>query len=123
MKLDPLEGTDDIFFIKLSLIEKKNVKFVKVIRSQEIPKTCWFFGLDFVLNVLQIAWPNLLLEKIKNEYYDKTISKINHIYRIIQVFTSCRKLSDTKGGIFLNDPILDCLEWCDVDDVPSSTYK
>ncbi|CAG8678552.1 hypothetical protein RIR_jg16087.t1 [Rhizophagus irregularis DAOM 181602=DAOM 197198] len=72
MKLDPLEGTDDISFIKLSLIEKK----------------------------CQIC-------KSDQESGD----------------TKNLKLSDTKGGIFLNDPILDCLEWCDVDDVPSSTYK
>jgi hypothetical protein len=75
-------------------------------------------------------WPNLL-EKLKKEYYENIIIKQHRksiVYRIIQLLTSHRKLSDKKGEIFLNDPVLDCLEWCptfikppeklnDVDDV------
>ncbi|CAB4397310.1 unnamed protein product [Rhizophagus irregularis] len=74
-------------------------------------------------------WPNLL-EKLKNEYYENIIIKQRRksiIYRIIKLLTY-RKLSNTKGEIFINDPILDYLEWCptfikppvklnDVDDV------
>ncbi|RIA90355.1 hypothetical protein C1645_805779 [Glomus cerebriforme] len=71
-------------------------------------------------------WPNLY-KKLKNDLAIKRHRKLI-IRRILQLLTSYRKLSDSKGEIFLNDPVLDCLEWCptfikppeklkDVDDV------
>ncbi|CAG8442187.1 8360_t:CDS:2 [Funneliformis mosseae] len=68
-------------------------------------------------------WPNLY-ERLKNDYNDwkknnlLIVQNQNRrliIRRIIQLITSYRRLSDImdlKSGIFLNEPVLDCLEWC-----------